>query len=187
MEQSQSTYLLPGSYIAFCAELEEACQKGDADSKEIIETLVPLMAVVLKLEKQDKQWTKPDVPLDDIPPGINIITSLNQVKPSRPSFIAATIAQEHGAVTSVETPATNSPQEDECNQALTNFLVDVAVIPDTVVDHPPSASKDKVANSQGAEVRVKTLLKGFERSSATKRSAQQRQGKKICSWRAGWR
>ena len=50
------------------------------------------MAVVLKREKEGKQWTNPDAPLDDIPPGINIITSLSQVKPLRPSFIAATIA-----------------------------------------------------------------------------------------------
>ena len=64
MELSQSTYLLLGSYIAFCAELEEACQEGDADSNEIIETLGPLMKVVLKREKQGKQWTNPDVPLD---------------------------------------------------------------------------------------------------------------------------
>ena len=120
----QRTYQLTGSYIAFCAEQGEACQKGDADSKEILETVAPFVAVVLKQEKQGKQWTNPDDPLDDIPPGINIITSINQVKPPRPSFISATFAQELGAATSVETPARNSLQEDECNKVLANFLVD---------------------------------------------------------------
>ena len=125
-QQSRSSYSLPQTYVAFLAELEEACQKGDANSKKVIETLAPHMAATLKQEKQGMQWENPEVPLDDTPPGINIITSLNQVKPPRPGFISATITRGLGEPTSVGTIAANSPQEDDCNQALANFLVGVA-------------------------------------------------------------
>ena len=54
-------YTLPDTYSDFIDDLEEACNKGDEDSKELIERLVPEMA------KVSKQWEHPDTPFDTKP------------------------------------------------------------------------------------------------------------------------
>ena len=41
---TEADYTLPDTYSDFVDELEEACNKGDEDSKELIERLVPEMA-----------------------------------------------------------------------------------------------------------------------------------------------
>lgn len=57
-------YTLPDTYSDFVDDLEEACNKGDEDSKELIERLVPDMAKLLKVSKQ---WDHPDTPFDTKP------------------------------------------------------------------------------------------------------------------------
>ena len=84
-------YTLPATYEVFLDQLTEACQQGDADSKQAIQTLAPHMATTLKEHKQGEQWNNPDVPLDDVPPEIKIITSLSQVKPPELGFVGALI------------------------------------------------------------------------------------------------
>ena len=121
--ESPSAYTLPGTYEAFKAELEEACRKGDEDSKKAIERLAPKMAATLK---EKKKWENPDVPLDDVPPKLNVITSLSQVKPHASGFLATLIARELGPSPSPEeTINRDSLQEEESNQALANMLVDI--------------------------------------------------------------
>ena len=56
--------------------MKEACQKGNDDSKEKIESLVPQMAAMLK---EGKQWQEPDVPLEDVPDNIHIVSSMQDV------------------------------------------------------------------------------------------------------------
>lgn len=51
-----SGYTKPLPYNKFLAELDEACDKGDADAKQVIEELAPEMARFLK---QKKEWKSP--------------------------------------------------------------------------------------------------------------------------------
>ena len=167
-KESETNYTLPATYKAFLEELEEACQQGDMDSMRAIEHLAPQMASTLKAEKEGKQWKTPDIPLDDVPPEINIITSLSQLKPPEDGFLKATITRELGQLTSIEQATQRiSIPEDAANQALANFLVDIAVIPstesndlsDTLSHIPP---KGNVSNSQGETARLTCLLKGLQ-------------------------
>ena len=73
---SNQEYYLPPTYEKFSDELKDACKSGDSDSKKMIEKLVPQMAEVLK---KGEQWEDPDVPLDDVPKNIQIVTSLKSV------------------------------------------------------------------------------------------------------------
>jgi len=154
-------------------------------SKKAIAELAPQMATTLKEEQRDKHWENTDVPLEDVPPEMKCITSLSQVMPPEPGCIAAIIAREIGPPSSVEEPTVNdSLQEDDSNQALANFLVDVAVIPTTDTSNtgnsaPHSVPKGKVTNSQGEAISHNPP----ERPPATKRGAQQGQGENICCWR----
>ena len=50
--ESQSEYILPSSYDAFIAELEEACKLGDADSKTLVEELAPHMVTIIINRRQ---------------------------------------------------------------------------------------------------------------------------------------
>ena len=51
-------YHLPPTYKEFLNELKEACQKGDNDSKKVIDSLAPQMAATLK---EGRQWEVQDV------------------------------------------------------------------------------------------------------------------------------
>ena len=70
-------YDLPDNYSSFVAELNDACNQGDTESKELIERLAPSMAVVLK---KHKMWDNIECPLETGAKGcgINLIKELGQ-------------------------------------------------------------------------------------------------------------
>ena len=73
-------YTLPDAYSGFVDDLEEACNKGDEDSKELIERLVPEKAKLLKVSKQ---WDHPDAPFDT-KPDIDFVVDMGDLLGSAP-------------------------------------------------------------------------------------------------------
>ena len=85
--QSAQEYHLPPTYKEFLDEMKEACQKGDNDSRKMIDSLAPQMAATLK---EGKQWEVPDVPLEGIPENMHIISSKEDVNIVMDDFISDT-------------------------------------------------------------------------------------------------
>ena len=63
-------YQKPSSYSAFVLDLLAACEKGDAQSKVLMEDLVPHL---VKLLKKKKQWDHPDHCLNTMKESIKLI------------------------------------------------------------------------------------------------------------------
>lgn len=86
------------------------------------------MAVTLK---ESKQWEYPDVPLEDVPDNIRIVSSTQNVNIVMDDFISDIITRELGDVgseTEQSNPGNSIP--DDSNQALANYLVDI--MPSTI-------------------------------------------------------
>ena len=96
-------YHLPSAYEEFLQELKEACQKGDEDSKKMIEGLAPQMATALK---KGRQWDEPDVPLEDVPDNMHIVSSIPDVDIATGNIISDIITRELG-VSSSETQSSS--------------------------------------------------------------------------------
>ena len=69
-------YTLPDTYSDSVDDLEEVCNKGDEDSKKLIERLVPDMAKLLKVSKQ---WDHPETPFDT-KPDINFVVDVGDLQ-----------------------------------------------------------------------------------------------------------
>ena len=158
-DQSTQDYHLPPTYKDFLDELKEACQKGDEDSKKMIESLAPQMAATLK---EGKQWEEPDVPLEDVPDNIHIVSSIQDVNIVMGDFISDIITRELG-VNSLDTELSNTTGNsisDDSNQALANYLVDI--MPSTIDKDQTLSYKGRVFDSNGEQIRATTLLKGLQ-------------------------
>ena len=157
-DHSAQEYHLPPAYEEFLQELKEACQKGNEDSKKMIESLAPQMATTLK---EGKQWEEPDVPLEDIPDNMHIVSSISDANVATADFISDLITRELG-VSSSETELSNPSNSipDDSNQALANYLVDI--MPLTIDKDQSLSYKGKVFDSQGEQIRATTLLKGLQ-------------------------
>ena len=156
-QHKNTTYHL-ATYKEFLDEMKEACQKGDNDSKTMIDSLAPQMAATLK---EGKQWEVPDVPLEGIPENMHIISSKEDVNIVMDDFISDAITKELG----VSGPGTESYSPDnsipdDSNQALANYLVDIT--PSTVDKDQSLPYKGKVFDSKGEQIRAITLLKGLQ-------------------------
>ena len=162
---SQSNYTLLSTYIEYIAQLEEACQQGDADSKEVIEQLAPQMAATLKFKNL---WETPPVPLEDVPPQISIVTDLNQLSPPDPDFMTVLNTRELGPISSTEVSRPGYLlQEDDSNQAIVNLIVDVALLPTSQTCESESSCSYLASNvGKGSVVDkvgdLSTLLKGLQ-------------------------
>jgi len=155
-QQSAQEYHLPPTCDKFLEELKEACQKGDDDSKKMIENLAPQMAAMLK---EGKQWKEPDVPLEDVPDSIRIVSSIHDVNIVMGDFISDIITRELG-ISGSELPNPDNSIPDESNQALANYLVDI--MPSTIDKDQSLPYKGKVFDSKGEQIRATTLLKGLQ-------------------------
>ena len=181
-------YHLPSTYTEFLQQLKEACEKGNEDSKEMIENLAPQMAKTLK---EGKQWDEPDVPLEDIPDNMSIVSSIPDASIVMGDIISNIIAKELGS-NSLEALSSTSnssadldsnicreqysiscPNNSSCsvqtessssitdaNQALVNYLVDI--MPSITDKDQSLAYKGKVFDSQGEQIRATILLKGLQ-------------------------
>ena len=89
-DHSAQEYHLPPAYEEFLQELKEACQKGKEDSKKMIESLAPQMATTLK---EGKQWEESDVPLEDIPDNMHIVSSISDANVATANFISDLITR----------------------------------------------------------------------------------------------
>ena len=160
-ESTSEQYALPSSYIEFLIELQEACIKGDSDSKNVIQQLAPQMATVLT---KHNQWLQPDIPFDDIPDKVNIITNIDDVNALSDNFICELITHELGPVRNSNANTTQTSEQptdhDDSNQALANYLVDI--MPTTIDSDQSSSSKDVVYDNKGDHIRATTLLKGLQ-------------------------
>ena len=159
-EHSTANYVLPECYDTFRIQLQDACTQGDLDARQAIERLAPHMATTLKSLENGKQWESPDVPLDDVPAGIQIVTSVEGVHPPEPDFLDKLIMKELGQFRQPPRE-TQAAVSCEPNEALANFLLDVSLAPDTT---PAGSlpSKGKLTTVQGEEMTVSTLLKGLQ-------------------------
>ena len=156
--QSAQEYHLPPTYKEFLDELKEACQKGDNDSKKMIDSLAPQMAATLK---EGKQWEVPDVPLEGIPENMHIISSKEDVNIVMDDFISDAITKELGVTgPGTESYSPDNSIPDDSNQALANYLVDIT--PSTVDKDQSLPYKGKVFDSKGEQIRAITLLKGLQ-------------------------
>ena len=63
-------YQKPSSYSIFVSDLLAACEKGDAESKVLLEDLVPHL---VKLLKKNKQWDHPDHCLNTMKESVKLI------------------------------------------------------------------------------------------------------------------
>ena len=75
-------YTLPDTYSDFVDDLEEACNKGDEDSKKLIERLVPDMAKLLKVSNQ---WCHPDTSFD-AKPDLEFVVDIGDLLGSGPDI-----------------------------------------------------------------------------------------------------
>ena len=124
-ESSEATYTFPATYISFQKTIEDACEKGDGDSKKVIEKLAPHMAITLK---EKEKWDQPDVPLEDVPLAMKRVTNLSEVKPLDPEKIDAVMEKELGELEcELSSTATTEEERDESRHALANMLVDIDI------------------------------------------------------------
>ena len=131
--ETAMAYTFPETFVLFIKSLEDACGKGDSDSKELIEKLAPQMA---KMLKEEKKWEQPDVPLEDVPKTLKRVLSLSEVQSLDHIKIDALMAKELGeCVSSSATTAESSAaattcvcsEEDSTSEALANLLVDIDI------------------------------------------------------------
>jgi len=74
---------------------------------------------VLKIAKE---WNEPDVPLDGVPEGIQLVSKVEDVSVPPSNFIADTISKEIGTVKNVLESEQSIPTPNDSNQALANYL-----------------------------------------------------------------
>ena len=176
--QHTTGYCLPETYEDFVAELKNACNEGNEDSKKVIERLAPHMAttlinVQLKGQLKGQQWETPSVPLDDVPTDIHIIKNLEQVKMLDSKFLSSLVAKELGTLdeplNGVNDQSQNSEEsllehENEHRQALANMLLDVAISDDSESNDNATTSlftKGKLMCHNKA-VHATSILKGLQ-------------------------
>ena len=112
--------------------------------------------------KEGKQWEEPDVPLEDVPDNIHIVSSIQDVNIVMGDFISDIITRELG-VNSLDTELSNTTGNsisDDSNQALANYLVDI--MPSTIDKDQSLSYKGRVFDSNGEQIRATTLLKGLQ-------------------------
>ena len=117
IDNSAQEYHLPSTYEEFLQELKEACQKGDADSKKMIEGLAPQMATALK---EGRKWDEPDVPLEDIPDNMHIVSSIPDVDIATGDIISDIITRELGVSNSEaqsSSPSTSSSEKESSSSS----------------------------------------------------------------------
>ena len=89
-ESNSEEYVLSSTYKEFMTKLQEACEKGDMDSKTAIKQLAPQMATVLI---KHNQWFHPDISFDDIPDNVKIVCDIDDVNALDDHFISELIAR----------------------------------------------------------------------------------------------
>ena len=116
-------YTLPDTYSDFVDDLEEACNKGDEDSKELIERLVPEMAKLLKISKQ---WDYPDTPFDT-KPDIDFVVDMRDLGSAPDTTVLDKIiteALEASSDLQGQEQTTVADNALDNQQAISNLLID---------------------------------------------------------------
>ena len=160
-------YTLPDTYSDFVDDLEEACNKGDEDSKNLIERLVPDMAKLLKVSKQ---WDHPETPFDT-KPDIDFVVDVGDLLGSAPdtSVLDKLITEALDATSDLE-EQTNTGTTDNTldnQQAISNLLIDTCEESPAQLAGPASDSSTKlkagyIANSAGGIGKVTSVLSSLQ-------------------------
>ena len=152
---------LPVSYDRMMKELNDACHRGDADSKLLIEKLTPTMAELLKAADQ---WDSPSIHIEGVPTNIQVVDTSQNVEVPNEDIFMKPIEAELGPIQEIPVPESSivNPHE-ESHQALANLLVDTHLISyqDTHLS-TPSTSKGLLPSPSGVSVHVTSLLKDLQ-------------------------
>ena len=153
---------LPETYDLMMKELNDACDKGDSDSKSLLEKLTPAMVEVLK---SAKKWDYPDIPFENFPTDNVIVDARRNFEiPTEHIFTKLTEA-ELGPVQDIpeELPRPDSDLQDESCQALANLLMDTPFISQQGTSLSiPSTSKGMLTSPSGVSVKVTSILKSLQ-------------------------
>ena len=124
--------------------------------------------------KKGRQWDEPDIPLEDVPDNMHIVSSIPDVDIATGNIISDIITRELGvsssetqssspslsssekelsSVSNEETESNNSPNPNftpDTHQALANYLVDI--MPSTIDKDQSLSYKGKVFNFEGEQI-----------------------------------
>ena len=108
----------------FLFKKKTICEKGDCDSKKMIEKLAPHMAITLK---EREKWDQPDVSHEDVPFAMKRVTNLSEVNLLDPEKINALMEELGELECELSSTATTEEEKDESRHALANMFVDIDI------------------------------------------------------------
>ena len=177
-------YNLPDNYSVFVQQLNDACNRGDNESKDVIERLAPGMAAVLK---RHKAWDTLECPIETGANGTTVSISLVEEQAQNinaPEEDAYKKLIDHllGPISDPDGDAstTSIQQSEGFEEALRTFISDIslqAVFTGTVSGGQLQAISDGADKGDSKNVCFNTP----EKSPATQRKTLKRSVKMICS------
>ena len=160
-------YTFPDTYSDFVDDLE-ACNKGDEDSKKLMERLVPEMAKLLKVSKQ---WDHPDTPFDT-KPDIDFVVDMGDLLGSAPDTTVLdkiiTEALEASSDLQGQEQTTVADNALDNQQAISNLLMDTCEeSPAQLAGSASDTNSTKlkagyIANSAGGIAKVTSVLSSLQ-------------------------
>ena len=160
---NKAEYSLPDTYSDFVDDLEKACDKGDEDSKKLIERLAPSMAESLKASKQ---WEYPETPFD-FKPEFDLVVDVGDLLSSAPDIdtLDKIISEALDSCSSDVQEQTKSNSADnnlDNHQAISNLLIDTCEESPTQLPSDSTLKAGYITNSTGGVARVTSVLSSLQ-------------------------